>query len=200
MAGCKDYIKFSIKYADLLDFFLRLSIISNMIKKQGRIGNTIAARRYQISIQGGVMTELQRSASAVWQGDSRSGNGKITTPSGVLQDDPYTYLTRFDNMPGTNPEELIAAAHAACFSMAFASALKRRGFLAEQLSTQAILTVEKEEIGWTVTKIHLHVDGKVANISGEVFKETAEEAEQGCPISRLLRPGLKEISLEANLL
>jgi lipoyl-dependent peroxiredoxin len=149
--------------------------------------------------QGGAMTELQRSASAVWHGDSRSGNGKITTPSGVLQDDPYTYLTRFDNMPGTNPEELIAAAHAACFSMAFASALKRKGFLADQLNTKAVLTVESAEIGWTVTKIHLSVDGKVANISADVFKQTAEEAEKGCPISRLLRPGLKEITLTANL-
>jgi lipoyl-dependent peroxiredoxin len=145
------------------------------------------------------MSELTRSATAVWQGDSRSGNGKITTPSGVLQDDPYTYLTRFENSPGTNPEELIAAAHAACFSMAFASALKRKGFVAEQLNTQAVLTMEREEIGWTVMKMHLKVDGKVDNISPEVFKETAVEAEKGCPISRLLRPGLKEITVEANL-
>jgi lipoyl-dependent peroxiredoxin len=145
------------------------------------------------------MAEMQRSANAVWQGDSRSGNGKITTPSGVLQDDPYTYLTRFDNAPGTNPEELIAAAHAACFSMAFASALARKGFVPDQLQTKSVLTMEKEDIGWTVTKMRLQVDGNVPKITADVFKQTAEEAEKGCPISRLLRPGLKEIVVVATL-
>jgi lipoyl-dependent peroxiredoxin len=145
------------------------------------------------------MTEMQRSANAVWQGDSRSGKGTITTPSGVLQGDPYTYLTRFDNAPGTNPEELIAAAHAACFSMAFASALSRKGFVPDQLQTRAVLTMEKEDIGWSVTKMRLEVDGNVPNITADVFKQTAEEAEKGCPISRLLRPGLKEVLVVANL-
>ena len=146
-----------------------------------------------------MMSEMQRSANAIWQGDSRSGNGKLSTPSGVLQDDLYTYLTRFDNSQGTNPEELIAAAHAGCFSMAFASALSRKGFVPDQIQTQAVLTMEKQDIGWTITKMRLEVDGKVPNISAELFKGTAEEAEKTCPISRLLRPGLKEIVVIANL-
>jgi osmotically inducible protein OsmC len=145
------------------------------------------------------MAELQRSANAVWKGDSRSGNGKISTPSGVLQDDAYTYLTRFDHAAGTNPEELIAAAHAACFSMAFASALTRKGFVPDELQTRATLIMEKEDIGWSVTKIRLEVNGKVPNIEVSLFKQTAEEAEKGCPISRLLRPGLKEVVVTANL-
>ncbi len=145
------------------------------------------------------MAELTRSANAVWKGDSRSGNGKISAPSGVLQEAPYTYLTRFDNKPGTNPEELIAAAHAACFSMAFASTLSRKGFTPEELETKATLILEQESIGWTITKMHLTVNGKVANIDAGQFQQIAEEAEKGCPISRLLRPGLKEVTVAASL-
>ncbi len=146
------------------------------------------------------MTEMQRSANAVWKGDSRSGNGTISTPSGVLNQDPYTYLTRFDQTPGTNPEELIAAAHASCFSMAFASALSRKGFVPDQLQTRAVLTMEKQEIGWTITKMRLEVDGKVPQISADVYQQTAEEAEKNCPVSRLLRTGLQEVVVIANLI
>lgn len=145
------------------------------------------------------MAELQRTANAVWSGDSRSGNGKITTPSGVLQDDPYTYLTRFENAQGTNPEELIAAAHAACFSMALAGILGRKGFPPAELRTRAVLTMEKEEIGWTVKTIRLEVDGNVPNIDAETFQAAASDAEKNCPISRLLRPGLAELSVVATL-
>jgi len=145
------------------------------------------------------MAELLRKASAVWKGDSRSGNGKITTPSGVLQDDPYTFHTRFEDAPGTNPEELIAAAHAACFSMAFASALSRKGFVPDQLQTQAVLSMEREDIGWTVKRMRLEVEGIVPNIDEETFRQTADEAEKGCPISRLLRPGLAEVVVIAVL-
>lgn len=145
------------------------------------------------------MAEITRSANAVWKGDSRSGNGKISTSSGVLQDDAYTYLTRFDTSPGTNPEELIAAAHAACFSMAFASALSRKGFVPDELQTRALLTMEKEEIGWTVKRIKLEVDGWVPMVDPEIFQSAASDAKENCPISRLLRPGLAELSVVATL-
>jgi lipoyl-dependent peroxiredoxin len=145
------------------------------------------------------MAELQRSANAVWRGDSRNGNGKISAPSGVLQDVPYTWLARFENSPGTNPEELIAAAHAACFSMAFASALSKKGFVPDQLETKALLTMEKEDIGWTVKKIHLEVAGKVPNIDQNTYQEAAEDARKNCPISRLLSPGLTQITVDARL-
>lgn len=145
------------------------------------------------------MAEIQRTADAVWQGDLRGGKGTISSPSGVLKEDAYSYVTRFENAPGTNPEELIAAAHAACFSMAFAGALAKKGYTPEWLATHSVLSMDRGEAGFTVNKMRLEVTGSVANIDEATFKQIAEEAEKGCPISRLLRPGLKEIEVVAKL-
>lgn len=145
------------------------------------------------------MAEIRRSAEAFWQGDSRSGKGQITTPSGALNQTAYTWHARFEDAPGTSPEELIAAAHAGCFSMAFASALAKKNMPPESLHTSATLVMEMVDGKWTVTKMLLEVEGKVPNIDEATFKSTAAEAEQGCPISRLLRPGLKEVQVAAKL-
>lgn len=147
------------------------------------------------------MADIERSGEAFWQGDSRSGKGQITTPSGVLKNDPYTYATRFENANGTNPEELIAAAQAACLSMAFASALTKNGHKPESVHVNATVLMNKQEIGFTVTGMRLDIEGRVPGIDEQTFKRIAEEAEKGCPISRLLRPGLQNnVELVAKLL
>lgn len=145
------------------------------------------------------MAQIQRTADAVWQGDSRNGDGKVSTGSGVIRDQAYTWRMRFEDEPGTNPEELVAAALAACYSMALASRLSKAGFIPDSLHTHATLIAEQEEIGWSVTQIRLNVDGVVPNIDEATFQQNAEEAKNTCPISRLLRPGLKGMELLANL-
>jgi lipoyl-dependent peroxiredoxin len=145
------------------------------------------------------MTEIQRSANAVWEGDLRGGKGKMSTQSGVLNTDAYGFSTRFENEPGTNPEELIAAAHAGCFTMNLSGVLGRNGFNPQSLMTQAVLTMEKLEAGFTITKIRLEVEGQVPGIDEARFKELADQAERTCPISRLLRPGLQSVEVVAKL-
>ncbi len=145
------------------------------------------------------MADIRRTAEANWQGDSRNGKGTISTQSGELNNTPYTWKMRFENEPGTNPEELIAAAHAGCFTMAFASALARNNHIPERLHTNATLTMEPIDQKQTITKMRLEVEGTVPNIDEATFKRVAEEAEKGCPISRLLRPGLKEVEVVARL-
>jgi osmotically inducible protein OsmC len=145
------------------------------------------------------MAQIQRTADAVWQGDSRSGGGKFSTGSGVIRDQAYTWRMRFEDDPGTNPEELIAAAHASCFSMALAAGLSKAGFPPDSLRTHANLTMEQETAGWTVTRIRLEVEGQVPNIDEATFQQHAETAKKNCPISRLLAPGLKGIELTATL-
>jgi lipoyl-dependent peroxiredoxin len=146
------------------------------------------------------MAEILRKAEAFWQGDSRSGKGTVSTQSKALNQAAYTWHARFEDAPGTNPEELIAAAHAGCFTMAFASTLAKKNFIAESLHTNATLIMEMVDQKWTITKIRLEVEGSVPNIDEATFKQTAVEAEQGCPISRLLRPGLKEVDVVAKLI
>lgn len=145
------------------------------------------------------MAQILRTAEAVWHGDSRSGGGKITTGSGVIRDQVYTWRMRFEDEPGTNPEELVAAAHAACYSMALASDLSKAGFPPQSLHTHATLMMEKETAGWTTTRIRLEVEGKVPDIDEATFQQSAETAKNNCPISRLLAPGLKGIDLVARL-
>ena len=145
------------------------------------------------------MADIQRSANAVWQGDLRGGNGKISTPSGVLQDDAYTFATRFENAAGTNPEELIAAAHSACFSMAFAGALSKAGFQPTAIRTRAVVEMEKGDAGFSVTRVRLETEGEVPNIDEAKFQALANDAKVNCPISRLLTPGLKGVDLTAKL-
>lgn len=146
------------------------------------------------------MAEIRRTAEAHWQGESRSGKGQISTQSGALSQVAYTWGGRFESLPGTNPEELIAAAHASCFTMAFASALGKKNLPPESLHTVATLIMEMVDQKWTVTKMRLEVEGKVPNMDQAAFQQAAEEAEPGCPISRLLRPGLKEVQVMARLL
>ena len=141
---------------------------------------------------------MQRKASAVWNGGLKDGKGKITTDSGLLKDAPYGFTTRFENGAGTNPEELIAAAHAGCFSMAFSAQLGNAGVTPESIKTTAVVTMEKLEAGWTVTEIHLDVKAKIPNADKAKFETAAENAKKGCPISRLLAPGTK-ISMSAAL-
>lgn len=138
---------------------------------------------------------MVRNATAVWKGSGKEGSGQLTAPSGVLNNTPYSYHTRFENEPGTNPEELIAAAHAGCFSMKLSFILGEKGATPDSLQTKCEITLENG----AVTKSHLIVEGKVPGISEEQFQEAVKNAEQNCPISKLLGPGLS-ISSEAKLL
>jgi lipoyl-dependent peroxiredoxin len=140
---------------------------------------------------------MKRKASAVWRGDLKSGRGTVSTESTVLKDAQYSFGTRFENGPGSNPEELIGAAHAGCFSMALAGQLQKGGFAPDTISTNAEVTLENHpQTSWTVTRIHLTTTAKVPDITPEKFAEIAEGAKSGCPISRLLKA---EISLDAKL-
>lgn len=132
---------------------------------------------------------LKRTSTAVWRGNGPTGNGTISTLSGAFDKQPYAVNTRFvseDGKAGTNPEELIAAAHASCFSMALAFQLTNAKFEPSELSTVATVTMDKLDAGWTITNIHLAVDGKVPGVDAAKFGELAEAAKKGCPISRAL--------------
>jgi osmotically inducible protein OsmC len=140
---------------------------------------------------------MKRKASAVWHGDLKSGRGTISTESTVLKDAQYSFGTRFENGPGTNPEELIGAAHAGCFTMALSAELQKAGFTADTLSTVANVTLENHpQTSWTITRIHLETTAKVPAITPEKFAEIAAGAKAGCPISRLFKA---EITLDAKL-
>ena len=139
---------------------------------------------------------MERKASAVWNGTLKEGNGTMTAPSGVLKDASYTWGQRFAEDPGTNPEELIAAAHAGCFSMAFSGKLVAVGLTPERIETTATVTLEKTDAGMTVTKVHLSTRGRVPGATPQVFAEQAEAARATCPISRLLNA---QITLDAAL-
>jgi osmotically inducible protein OsmC len=139
---------------------------------------------------------MKRSASAIWSGDLKSGHGALATHSGVLKETPYTFATRFESATGTNPEELIAAAHAGCFTMALAASLGRAGFSPRRLATQASVSLEQISGNWTITGVHLENEAWIAGISDERFQQIAADAKANCPVSRLLRA---EISLNARL-
>ncbi len=139
---------------------------------------------------------MKRNASAVWVGDLKSGKGNLTSASGVLKDTPYSFTTRFGDAQGTNPEELIAAAHAGCFTMATAATLGKAGFTPEKLSTQAALTLAQVDGNWTITTIHLEMTARIPNIKPEKFAEIAADAKANCPVSRVLKAN---ITLDAKL-
>jgi len=142
---------------------------------------------------------MDRKASATWKGDIKAGNGVISTESLSLEDKQYSFKSRFETGTGTNPEELIAAAHAGCFSMAFAHALAEAGFTATQVKTTATVHLDPAaEGGPTVTKIHLVCDSVVPKIDKAKYEEIALNAKNGCPISKLLKAA--EITLDANLI
>jgi osmotically inducible protein OsmC len=132
---------------------------------------------------------LKRTSTAVWHGKGPTGNGTISTLSGAFKEQPYSVNTRFtseDGKAGTNPEELIAAAHASCFTMALSFQLTNANFDPTELKTVATVSMEKQEPGWTITNIHVDVQGKVPGVSAEQFQTLAENAKKGCPISRAL--------------
>ena len=139
---------------------------------------------------------MKRSASAVWNGGLKDGRGTISTASGVLADTQYSFSTRFEEGKGTNPEELIAAAHAGCFSMALSAQLDTAGKKAESIQTEAVVTMDKTDAGFTITAVHLKVRAKVPGASPPDFQAAAENAKKGCPVSRVLNA---QITLEAKL-
>lgn len=139
---------------------------------------------------------MKRKASAVWHGDLKQGKGAISTESGVLSQTQYSFSTRFENGVGTNPEELVAAAHAGCFSMALSAELGKGGITPESIRTAALLTLDRLETGWTVTEIHLEVNAKIPGADRAAFEQAANAAKTGCPISRLLNA---KITMNAQL-
>jgi lipoyl-dependent peroxiredoxin len=139
---------------------------------------------------------MKRHASAVWKGELRGGNGTMSTNSGVLNDTPYSFTTRFEEEPGTNPEELIAAAHAGCFSMALSGQLGNAGMTAESIATTATVTLNKTDAGFTITAVHLDVTAKIPGADKAAFETAANNAKAGCPVSRLLNA---EITMDARL-
>jgi osmotically inducible protein OsmC len=141
---------------------------------------------------------MKRRGNAVWRGDLKGGKGIVSTDSGALKEAQYSVGTRFENGVGTNPEELIAAAHAGCFSMALSGQLGGAGMTADAIDTQATVTMEKLDAGWTVTGIHLEVKATIPNADREKFMTAANNAKNGCPISRLLAPGTT-ITMNATL-
>lgn len=144
------------------------------------------------------MAAIRRTAGAVWNGNLASGNGQITSNSRVLNNTPYSFKTRFEQSAGTNPEELIAAAHAACYSMAFAHTFER-GYQPQSIETQAVCSLEPQaEGGFKITTMRLETKGSVPNIDRTQFREIAQQAEAACPVSNALRGGVK-IELEATL-
>ncbi|MEP6802419.1 MAG: OsmC family protein [Acidobacteriota bacterium] len=139
---------------------------------------------------------MKRKGSAEWNGDLKTGKGTVSTESGMLSATPYSFTTRFENGKGTNPEELIAAAHAGCFTMALSAELGKAALVAESLRTSATVTLDKLEGGWSVTESHLEVVAKIPGASEGAFQTAAHAAETGCPISRLLKA---KITLDARL-
>lgn len=139
---------------------------------------------------------MQRTGSAHWSGGLKDGKGTVSTASGVLHGTQYSFSTRFENGAGTNPEELIAAAHAGCFSMALSAQLGNAGMTAESIDTTATLTLEKTEAGFSITASHLDVTVKIPGADQAKFEEAAKAAETGCPVSRVLNA---KITMDAKL-
>jgi lipoyl-dependent peroxiredoxin len=141
---------------------------------------------------------MDRTANAVWNGNLKEGKGKISTQSGVLKESQYSFGTRFENGIGTNPEELIAAAHAGCFTMALSAQLTSANLPPQSIETTANVTFDRTDAGPTITKIHLTTKAKVPTADKAAFEKAAQEAKQNCPISRLFK-GNTEITLDAAL-
>src|SRR6202050_4236478 len=137
---------------------------------------------------------MQRKASAVWKGGLKDGQGTVSSASGILSNTKYSFTTRFGDAPGTNPEELIAAAHAACFSMALSAQLGGANLTPESINTNVTLTMEKLDSGWTITESHIDVVGKVPGADAATFQKYAEAAEKGCPVSKVLNAKITMIA------
>ncbi len=139
---------------------------------------------------------MQRTASAHWSGGLKDGKGTVSTQSGVLNQTQYSFSTRFENGAGTNPEELIAAAHAGCFSMALSGQLGNAGMTAESIDTKATLSLDKTDAGFTITTVHLDVRVRIPGADQAKFDEAAQNAKKGCPVSRVLNAN---ITMDAKL-
>ena len=139
---------------------------------------------------------MKRKASVQWQGDLKTGKGTVSTESGVLQETPYSFAARFASGTGTNPEELAAAAHAGCFTMALSAELGKANLVATSLRTTCTVTLDKVDGGWGITESHLEVVAKIPGASAEAFRKAAETAETGCPISKLFKT---KITMDARL-
>jgi len=139
---------------------------------------------------------MQRKGSAVWNGGLKDGKGTVSTASGVLNNAPYSFVTRFENEKGTNPEELIGAAHAGCFSMALSAQLNNAGLKPERIATEATVTLEKLEAGFAITTVHLQVSARVPGATQDQFNTATNNAKAGCPVSKLLNA---KITMDAKL-
>ena len=139
---------------------------------------------------------MKRSASAVWKGGLKDGNGTISTDSDVLSDTQYSFKTRFEEGNGTNPEELIAAAHAGCFAMALSNELGQAGLTADSIRTTAAVTLDQTDAGFAITAVHLNVSAKVPGADQQAFEAAASNAKAGCPVSKVLNA---QITMEARL-
>jgi len=139
---------------------------------------------------------IKRNGSAVWSGGIKDGKGAVSTGSGALKEAPYGFNTRFEDSPGTNPEELIGAAHAGCFTMALSGQLGKAGMTAQELRTTATVSMEKEGDGFTITAVHLDLVAKIPGASQEAFDNAAKTAKENCPVSKLLNA---EITLSSRL-
>lgn len=139
---------------------------------------------------------MDRKASAVWSGDLKSGKGRLSTASGALKETPYSFVARFENGAGTNPEELLAAAHAGCFTMALSNQLAQRGMKAETLETECVITLEKVGDAFSITKSRLSLKAKIPGADRAKFDESVKAAETGCPVSKLYKAA---ISVESSL-
>lgn len=139
---------------------------------------------------------MQRKGSAVWTGGLKDGKGTVSTRSGVLKDTQYSFATRFENGVGTNPEELLGAAHAGCFSMAFSAQLEAAGLKADRIATEATVSLEKGEGGFSITQVHLAMTAKVPGATQQQFETAANNAKAGCPVSKLFNT---KITLDAKL-
>jgi len=139
---------------------------------------------------------MKRTGSAVWQGGLKDGKGTVSTESGVLASVPYSFAKRFGEEKGTNPEELIGAAHASCFSMALSLVLGEAGMTADEIATSAAVTIEAADGGFSITAVHLTVRAKIPGASDEAFQKAAAGAKAGCPVSKVLNA---EITMDATL-
>ena len=145
------------------------------------------------------MAEIIRTGSAVWSGDLRTGKGTTSTGGGGLRELPYSFHSRFENGSGTNPEELIASAHASCFSMALSKILSEQGHTPKEIRTKASVTLAKSDAGFKISRVHLETEGAGPGIDERGFREAAEKAKDHCPVSMLLKPGLESLTLDAKL-
>jgi len=141
-------------------------------------------------------SRMKKTATAAWSGDLKTGKGTISTQSGALKNQPYGFNTRFGDTPGTNPEELLGAAHAGCFTMALSNILGEAGLTAQSLDTKAEVTLDKVEGGFAITAVHLTVEAVIPGASAQAFEDAARKAEKGCPVSKVLNA---KITMDAKL-